>query len=65
VRGGDQRIVTGGINWFPNTFFRLMLDYQDVRVRRLSPSASTFQTPAGVEVGQHYHVVMLRTQFSF
>jgi phosphate-selective porin OprO/OprP len=65
VRGGDQRIVTGGINWFPNTFFRLMLDYQDVRIDRLSPSAATFQTPAGAQVGQHYHVVMVRTQFAF
>jgi phosphate-selective porin OprO/OprP len=65
VRGGDQRIITGGINWFPNTFFRLMIDYQDVRIRRLSPSATAFQTPVGAEIGQHYHVLMLRTQFAF
>jgi len=65
VRGGDQRIITGGINWFPNTFFRLMVDYQNVRISRLSPNAATFQTPTGAQVGQHYHVLMLRTQFSF
>ncbi|WP_309606762.1 porin [Phenylobacterium sp.] len=65
LRGGDQRIVTAGVNWFPNTFFRLMLDFQDVRIRRLSPSAATFQTPAGAEIGQHYRVLMLRTQFAF
>lgn len=65
VRGGDQQIVTAGINWFPNTFYKLMLDYQDVRIRRLSPSATTFQTPVGAEIGQHYHVIMLRTQFAF
>ena len=65
VRGGDQRIVTGGVNWFPNSFFRLLLDYQDVQIRRLSPSAAAFQTPVGAQVGQHYHVIMLRSQFSF
>lgn len=65
VRGGDQRIVTAGINWFPNTFYRMMLDYQDVQIRRLSPSATTFLTPTGAQIGQRYHVIMLRTQFAF
>jgi phosphate-selective porin OprO/OprP len=65
VRGGDQRIWTAGLNWYPNTFFKLMFDYQDVQIRRLSPNATTFQTPTGAEVGQHYHVLMARTQFAF
>lgn len=65
VRGGEQRIWTGGLNWYPNTFVRFMLDYQDVRIERLSPSASSFQTPVGVQVGQHYHVIVLRSQFAF
>jgi phosphate-selective porin OprO/OprP len=65
VRGGDQEIWTAGLNWYPNTFFKLMLDYQDVSIHRLSPNATTFQTPVGAEVGQHYHVVMARTQFAF
>ena len=42
-----------------------MLDWQDVRINRLSPSAVTFSTPNGVQVGQHYHVVSLRSQFAF
>lgn len=65
VRGGDQRIWTGGLNWYPNTFARFMLDWQDVRIDRLSPSATTFQTPVGAQIGQHYHVVELRSQFAF
>ena len=65
VRGGDQRIIAGGLNWFPNSFVRFLLDYQDVRIERLSPSAATFSTPTGVQVGQHYHVISLRSQFSF
>lgn len=65
VRGGDQQIVAGGLNWYPNSFVRFILDYQDVRIDRLSPSATTFLTPAGVQVGQHYHVIAVRSQFAF
>ena len=65
VRGGDQRIVAGGLNWYPNAVVRFMLDYQDVRVDRLSPSAATFLTPTGVQVGQHFHAISLRSQFAF
>jgi len=65
VRGGEQKIWSGGVNWYPNTFVRFMLDYQDVKIERLSPSAATFSTPTGVEIGQHYHVIELRSQFAF
>jgi phosphate-selective porin OprO/OprP len=65
VRGGEQRIWAGAVNWYPNTVVRFMLDYQDVRIERLSPSAATFLTPTGAQVGQHYHVISLRSQFAF
>jgi len=65
VRGGEQTIVAAALNWYPNTFVRLMLDYQHVHIDRLSPSAATFGTPAGAQIGQRYHVVSLRSQFSF
>ncbi len=65
VRGGEQRIWTGGLNWYPNSFVRFILDYQDVRIDRLSPSAATFQTPVGAQIGQRYHVIELRSQFAF
>lgn len=65
VRGGDQRIISGGLNWYPNAVVRFLLGYQDVRIDRLSPSAASFVTPAGAQVGQHYQVVYLRSQFAF
>ena len=65
VRGGEQRIWAGGINWYPNSVVRFMLDYQDVQILRLSPSATTFQTPTGAEIGQHYHAISVRSQFAF
>jgi phosphate-selective porin OprO/OprP len=65
VRGGEQEIFSAGLNWYPNTFFKFMLDYQDVHIRRLSPNAATFQTPVGAQVGQNYHTIILRSQFAF
>jgi phosphate-selective porin OprO/OprP len=65
VRGGEQEIWSAGLNWYPNSFVRFMLDYQDVTIHRLSPSATTFSTPVGAEIGQHYHVVAVRSQFAF
>lgn len=52
-------------NGGPNGVVRFMLDYQDVRAERLSPSTAAYSTPAGVEIGQHYHAVSLRSQFAF
>jgi phosphate-selective porin OprO/OprP len=65
IRGGDQRIISGGLNWYLNPIVRFMLEYQDVRIDRLSPSATTFSTPAGAQVGQHYHTLILRSQMAF
>jgi phosphate-selective porin OprO and OprP len=65
VRGGDQRIWAAGVNWYVNAVTRFMLQYQDVKVDRLSPSATTFQTPVGAQVGQNYHTIALRSQLAF
>ncbi|THD81158.1 MAG: porin [Phenylobacterium sp.] len=65
VRGGEQKITTFGVNWYMNSVIRFMVEYQDVRVDRLSPSATTFQTPAGAQVGQHYNALALRSQMAF
>lgn len=65
VRGGDQRILTAGVNWYLNSIMRLMLDYQYVRIRRLSPNASTFLTPVGADIGQNYSAVAGRVQWAF
>ena len=65
VRGGDQRIWAGSLNWYANAVIRFMLQYQDVRVDRLSPSATTYLTPVGAQIGQHYHTIALRSQLAF
>ncbi len=40
IRGGDQRIWSAGINWYPNPVIRFMLDYQHVDVSRLNTAGA-------------------------
>lgn len=65
IRGGDQQIATIGVNWYVNNNLRFMFDIQHVEIDRLSPSAATFGTPVGAQIGQDYNAVALRTQFGF
>lgn len=57
VRGGVQEIATVGLNWFPNSVTKFSLDYLDVDVDRRDAS--------GVQVGQSYKAVNLRSQYAF
>ena len=70
VRGGEQTIWTAGVNWYVNPITRIMLQYQDVTVDRLSPGGTAFGagtlTPAaGRQIGQKYQATALRTQIAF
>ena len=65
IRGGEQRIVAAGINWYLNPVIRFMFDYQHVEIDRLSPNAATFLTPVGAQIGQKYNVLSLRSQLAF
>jgi phosphate-selective porin OprO/OprP len=65
VRGGEQSIFSAGLNWYPNNLVRFMLDYQHVRIDRLSPSATAYATPTGAQIGQSYNAVALRSQVAF
>ena len=57
IRGGEQKISSVGINWYLNPDIRFMLDYQHVDVDRLNN--------AGVQVGQTYNALTLRSQLTF
>lgn len=72
VRGGEQRIMTVGLNWYPNNTVKLMAAFQSVQVDRLSPGGTAFgsytagATPAaGIQVGQDLRIWSLRTQYAF
>ncbi|HVU19405.1 MAG TPA: porin, partial [Rhizomicrobium sp.] len=57
IRGGDQRIWTAGINWYPNQALRFMLDFQHTDVSKLSST--------GLNADAQLDAVSLRTQISF
>jgi phosphate-selective porin OprO/OprP len=73
VRGGEQDILSLGLNWTLNANLRLLFDYQKVDVERLNPASATSTPfgpapatpPVGVEIGQDLDIWSVRTQFSF
>jgi phosphate-selective porin OprO/OprP len=74
IRGGEEQNVAVGLNWYPNSVIRFMLDYQNVRITRLSPCgptalsascATTWVTPLGAQIGQSYNTFAVRSQFAF
>ncbi len=57
IRGGEQKITTVGLNWYPNSVVRFLLDYQWADVDRLNA--------AGASIGENVHVVSFRSQYAF
>jgi phosphate-selective porin OprO/OprP len=69
VRGGDQRIVTVGLNWYASTAIRFAFDYQWIDVNRLqAPSAVTVSsgspTLPALNGGQSLQTLAFRAQFA-
>jgi phosphate-selective porin OprO/OprP len=70
IRGGEQQILTLGINWYPNNNVRFLADYQHVEIDRLSLGGAAFGAgvltpPAGAQIGQELNIWSLRTQYAF
>lgn len=61
LRGGDQRIWTMGLNWYPNNALKFELQYQNVDINRIG----TFQGIPNADVGQTYNTIALRSQITF
>ena len=76
VRGGDQRILTLGLNWYPNTVVRFALNYELIQNSKLqsgtSPNPLTGVTlattgaalPPTVNGGQNLSAVAIRAQLA-
>jgi phosphate-selective porin OprO/OprP len=70
IRGGEEQDISAGLNWYPNSVVRFMLDYQHVHIDRLSPATAAnagtvWFTPVGAQIGQTYNAVAIRSQFAF
>ena len=74
VRGGEQDVMSLGLNWYLNSNIKLLFNYLMIDVDRLNPAgpgnaapfgAGAATPPVGVEIGQDLDVYILRTQFRF
>jgi phosphate-selective porin OprO/OprP len=57
IRGGEQKIWTVGLNWYPNNAIRFLLDYQHTNVNHLSST--------GTSLDGRLDTVSLRAQVAF
>jgi phosphate-selective porin OprO and OprP len=69
VRGGEQKIVTAGLHWYPNNVIKIGFDYYHVEVNKLNSSAITAAAPypavaVGAPIGQVYDALNLRAQIA-
>jgi phosphate-selective porin OprO/OprP len=58
IRGGEQRIITAGLNWYPNPVLKFMLQAQNVQVSHINAA-----TPFG-SLDQHFDSIALRSQIA-
>jgi phosphate-selective porin OprO/OprP len=74
VRGGDQRIWSAGLNWYPRPRVRIMFQYMRVNVKRLNPAdalqpepfgPAPLTPPVGAQIGQAFNVFAARLRYSF
>lgn len=69
IRGGEQEILSVGLNWYLNPGMAMQFTWRNVSVDRTSPGGTAFGagvTPAlGVQVGQDLNIYSLRTQYAF
>lgn len=54
VRGGEQDVITLGLNWYLNNNIRFMFNYQYVDVDR--------RDATGLQIGQDFHAISMRAQ---
>jgi phosphate-selective porin OprO/OprP len=61
VRGGEQRIGTLGLNWYPNPVLKFTLQAQNVRANRIG----TLGVTSNASIGQNFNTIALRSQLAF
>jgi phosphate-selective porin OprO/OprP len=74
VRGGDQKILSAALEWYPRPRTRIMLEWQHVSVDRLNPASATDPQPfgpppetppPGVQIGQAFDTAAIRLRYAF
>lgn len=65
VRGGEQRIATIGLNWYPNTALKFILQAQNVQISRIGTNTAVTPNIANANLGQNFDDIALRSQIAF
>jgi phosphate-selective porin OprO/OprP len=75
IRGGNERNLSVALGWYPNSVVHFLLDYEYVTIDRLSPatsatgsgnsSASWMLPGPGLQIGQTFSAIALRSQVAF
>lgn len=67
VRGGDQKIWTLALNWYPVSALKFALQYQNIAIDRIGtiPASGSTAAQSNAQVGQTLNVLGLRTQVAF
>ena len=66
IRGGDQRIFTAALNWYPNGALKFSLQWQDDQISRIGTIPAGFGHGAlpNAEVGQNFNTFAFRSQIA-
>jgi phosphate-selective porin OprO/OprP len=69
VRGGEQKIITAGLHWYPNSAIKFLFDYYHVEIDKLNSTAIAASSPypavaAGAPIGQTYDAFNIRAQIA-
>jgi phosphate-selective porin OprO and OprP len=66
IRGGDQRIFTAALNWYPNSVLKFSLQYENVDIGRIGtiPAGFGHGVLNNAEVGQSFDTFAFRSQIS-
>ena len=66
IRGGEQRIFTAALNWYPNSAFKFSLQWQNDQVSRIGtiPAGFGHGVLNNAEVGQNFSTFAFRSQIA-
>jgi phosphate-selective porin OprO/OprP len=66
IRGGDQRILTAELNWYPNSVLKFALQWQLDQISRIGtiPAGFGHGILNNAEVGQNFSTFAFRSQIS-
>jgi phosphate-selective porin OprO/OprP len=66
IRGGDQRVFTAALNWYPNSVLKFSVQWQDIDIGRIGtiPAGFGHGVLSNAEIGQNFDTFAFRSQIA-